>query len=239
MGPLSPKAEQAFHIIEGYTGSIVARSIVSVAVEQAGIDTERATPTELALLIEKIDSGLRAFLSEGSKVETALAEVRNALGAAASSVSVLPPQTPAIPSFSSAQATVVQQTAEGKRIDINEEYDIVSARGECRDMCAQIGFTALDQVKIATVVSELARNIVQYAGKGYIVLTAVSGAKSGIEIVAVDHGKGIPHIGVVMSGSYESETGMGVGLIGTKRLMDDFELNTGASGTRIIARKYL
>jgi serine/threonine-protein kinase RsbT len=129
--------------------------------------------------------------------------------------------------------------ASARRISILQEFDIVTARGEARTVCQEIGFPALERVKIATVVSELARNIVQYAGTGHIDLKPITEPRKGIEVVATDQGTGIPNIGHVLSGEYTSRTGMGVGLVGTKRLMDDFTVDTGATGTRIVARRFI
>lgn len=238
-----------YRAIEPHTGAIVARSIVGVAVKQTHIDIEHAAPLQLIEIAESIDSGLRAFLADGSSADRAMAEVRRALG-----VSDRRPAIASIPSGAGAIASAYggavvpmspgfgSPTAIADKtvtIEINAEYDIVNARGECRDLCAEVGFATLDQVKIATAVSELARNIVQYAGTGSIRLAAVGGVRRGIEIEAVDNGPGIPDIDLVLSGSYRSRTGMGMGLLGTKRIMDSFDVSSGPAGTRVVARKHI
>jgi serine/threonine-protein kinase RsbT len=195
------------------------------------------------MLCAAIEKGVRTFLADGGKADECMTAVREALGVSRGGGAVrsaAPVTAPAARFGTSAVAgPPVGSTAQAVHIDILQEYDIVTARGECKGICTKLGFTALDQVKIATVVSELARNIVQYAGTGAIDMTPVWSPKTGVEIIATDKGSGIPHISTVMSGSYDSNTGMGVGLIGTKRLMDEFDIETGPAGTRIRARKYL
>ncbi|TLM78847.1 MAG: anti-sigma regulatory factor [Actinobacteria bacterium] len=125
------------------------------------------------------------------------------------------------------------------RIELREEYDIVTARGITREMCGALGFAAVEQVKVATIVSELARNIIAYAGRGSIELRAIREGRKGIEVKAVDNGPGIPDLDAIMEGAYNSRSGMGIGLVGTKRLMDEFEIDSvPGRGTTIIARKF-
>ena len=125
-------------------------------------------------------------------------------------------------------------------VEINEEYDIVTARNHAKTICDDLGFSASEQVKIATVVSELARNIHAYVGRGRIELEIVGSPRPGIEIRATDSGNGIPNIDEILAGKYRSRTGMGVGLLGTQRLMDEFSINSGPGrGTRLVVRKYV
>ena len=127
------------------------------------------------------------------------------------------------------------------RIAINRDMDIARAIVQARKMSKQAAFTAVDQSKIATVVSELARNILKYAGHGHIILCPLErGTARGIEIVAEDHGPGIDDTMRALSDHFSSGGTLGLGLPGVKRLMDDFDLqsNPGA-GTRVTVRKWL
>ena len=105
-----------------------------------------------------------------------------------------------------------------------------------RSLACELGFRALDQTKIATAVSELARNILLYVGDGEVTVSAPGEPRRGIEIVASDAGKGIPDVARVMDAEYRSRTGMGKGLKGTKRLMDHLDIVTrpgaGTTGNR-------
>ncbi len=124
-------------------------------------------------------------------------------------------------------------------IAIKVEGDIVRARGAGRDMCRDLGLSEINQVKVATAISELARNIFHYAKTGNIALKRLSAPRPGIEIVATDQGPGIPDLKLVLSGAYKSKTGMGKGLLGARRLVDFFEVDSSPDrGTRVVLRKY-
>jgi serine/threonine-protein kinase RsbT len=132
-------------------------------------------------------------------------------------------------------------TASGDvEIPILVEDDIVRARSAGRDLCREMGFSEINQVKVATGISELARNIFQYAKTGLIVLRRLGAPRPGIEIVARDQGPGIANLQVVLGGGYRSRTGMGKGLLGSRRLMDHFEIDTGPGrGTTVTLRKFV
>ena len=126
------------------------------------------------------------------------------------------------------------------KLHIQSDADIMEARRSCKELCTELGFSALDCVKVVTVVSELARNIQRYAGSGTIMVTAIHGPRRGIEVVATDHGPGISNLDQVLRGNHKSTTGMGRGLVGSKAIMDEFDLSTKPSaGTRVRARKYV
>lgn len=125
-------------------------------------------------------------------------------------------------------------------IAIKVEGDIVRARGAGRDMCRDLGLSEINQVKVATAISELARNIFHYAQTGNISLRKLGAPRVGIEVVATDQGPGIPDLKLVLSGNYKSKTGMGKGLLGTKRLVDFFEVDSAPGrGTRVTLRKFV
>ena len=130
--------------------------------------------------------------------------------------------------------------SEEKRISINDEYDIVSARSVGKQMTAEIGLGIVDQSRIATAVSELARNIVLYGDIGVVIFRRLNdGGRSGLEIVASDSGPGIADIELAMQDGYTSGNGLGVGLPGTKRLMDEFEIESEVGkGTTVTIRKW-
>jgi serine/threonine-protein kinase RsbT len=127
-----------------------------------------------------------------------------------------------------------------KTIDINNELDIVSARVEGRNMAKTLGFGVIDQARIATAISELARNVVLYTDGGQILLEAIEkDGRQGIQIVCRDEGPGIADIDLVMQDGYSSQRGLGMGLPGTRRLMDDFEIKSQVGvGTTVTVRKW-
>jgi serine/threonine-protein kinase RsbT len=129
------------------------------------------------------------------------------------------------------------------RVSIKGEDDIVASRQRAREAARQLGFGAVDQSRIATAVSELARNIVRYAtdGHGEVVVREVTSPerRSGIEIIVSDAGPGIADVDQAMRDGYTSGGGMGMGLPGTRRLMDDMEIESvPGRGTTVTIRKW-
>ncbi len=127
------------------------------------------------------------------------------------------------------------------KIRIGSETDIVSARQASREIALQVGFGATDMALIATAVSELARNMWQYAGSGYMEMRVVeNGVHKGISIIAYDDGPGIPDIEMAMRDGYSTGGGLGLGLPGSRRMMDDFELTSApGKGTTVAVVKWL
>jgi signal transduction histidine kinase/CheY-like chemotaxis protein len=121
------------------------------------------------------------------------------------------------------------------------EDDIVLARQRARQLARLLGFEAQDQTRIATSVSEIARNAFRYAGGGKVEF-GMEGrtAPQLFEIVVSDEGPGIARLSDILEGSYRSSTGMGLGIIGARRLMDQFEITSvPGKGTRVVLRKLL
>ncbi len=123
---------------------------------------------------------------------------------------------------------------------IAAERDIVVARQRVRSIAQLLGFDRQDCVRIATAVSEVARNAFGYANGGKID-TALSGktAPQVFMITVSDSGPGIAHLDEVLAGSYRSPTGMGLGLVGARRLMDGFDIASGPTGTTVVLKKFL
>jgi serine/threonine-protein kinase RsbT len=126
-------------------------------------------------------------------------------------------------------------------VAIRSDPDIVSARQQGRALASTIGFTATDATLIATAISELARNIVSYAGQGEVILRAVEASnRKGIMICARDSGPGIRSIDDVLRDGYSTSGGLGLGLPGVRRLMDEFAIESELRrGTVVTVRKWL
>jgi signal transduction histidine kinase/CheY-like chemotaxis protein len=126
-------------------------------------------------------------------------------------------------------------------LSIGNEGDIVRARQSARQLALRAEFSQQDQARIATAVSEIARNALQYAGSGRVEFSI--DLKSNPQVVWVevsDNGPGIGDLDVVLGGSYESRTGMGIGLSGTRRLMDYFRIQSEpGAGTKVTFGKAL
>ena len=127
------------------------------------------------------------------------------------------------------------------RVELKTVDDIIISRSAIKEMAKEIGFGIVDQTKIATAVSELARNIVAYAGSGTLDAIAVmSNSRKGIEIVCEDRGPGIEDIGLAFRDGYSTSGGMGMGLPGSRRLMDELDLKSEkGKGTTVLIRKWL
>jgi serine/threonine-protein kinase RsbT len=126
-------------------------------------------------------------------------------------------------------------------VAIRSDGDIVSARQQGRSLAAAIGFTATDATLIATAISELARNIVMYAGQGEVMMHSLENSpRKGIVIGARDSGPGIRSIEDVMRDGYSTSGGLGLGLPGVKRLMDEFAIESElGQGTMVTVKKWL
>jgi len=132
-------------------------------------------------------------------------------------------------------------------IDNNHEYivitgesDIILARKTMREVCGKLGFSLTDVTRIVTATSELARNICLYAGTGVMRWCYLErGTAVGIELTFEDHGPGIADIQQVMQEGYSTSNGLGLGLPGSRRLMDELEIRSRVGeGTIVVVKKW-
>lgn len=126
------------------------------------------------------------------------------------------------------------------RVPINHEGDIVTARQKVRELCNRLDFSSVDQTLVATAISELARNIIEYAKAGEITMSLVeAGDRKEIAIVAKDNGPGIPNIELAMQDGYSTSKGLGLGLPGCKRIMNEFSISSRVGkGTVVTVKKW-
>ena len=126
-------------------------------------------------------------------------------------------------------------------VTVDRDVDIVEARQKGRELAASLGFSGGDLAVIATAISELARNIIEYADKGEIVLGVTQqGARQGIVVVARDEGPGIANVEQAMQDGFSTGKSLGLGLPGAKRLMDEFEIASElGKGTVVRMRKWV
>jgi serine/threonine-protein kinase RsbT len=127
------------------------------------------------------------------------------------------------------------------RVVIRVDGDIVTARQQGRTLAEQVGFHGSDLTCIATAISELGRNILKYAGSGDVIIRAAHvGIKHGIIVIAQDEGPGIPDVGLAMQDGYSTSNSLGLGLPGTRRLMDEFEIaSVVGRGTTVTVKKWV
>jgi serine/threonine-protein kinase RsbT len=125
------------------------------------------------------------------------------------------------------------------RVAIVSEMDVAKTILHARRISEDLGFEFTDQSRVATAASELARNILKYAGRGHItIMPAEYDGRTGIEILAEDRGPGIEDVEQAMKDRYSSGGTLGLGLPGVRRLMDVFKIESApGQGTRVMALK--
>jgi len=125
-------------------------------------------------------------------------------------------------------------------VHVSSDSDVVAAREKGRELSARLGFSSIDLTLIVTAISEVARNILLYAHEGDIVLRLDNNdGHRGIVVEARDEGPGIPDLDLAMRDSYSTGNGLGLGLPGARRLMDEFEIQSELSkGTIVVMKKW-
>lgn len=121
-----------------------------------------------------------------------------------------------------------------QRVPVREQQDVLTARQQARRLAANLGFGAADQTRLATAISELTRNAIMYAGTGECLLWDDSDAQTlRIRVAVTDQGPGIPDLALALRDGYSTSSGLGAGLPGTRRLVDQFSIASDPSGTRV------
>lgn len=129
--------------------------------------------------------------------------------------------------------------ADEVRVAITSDEDLVTARAEGRALAERLGFPRPDPTLIATAISEIARNIVVHVGQGEIVLRSVEDTnRYGLTVIAVDEGSGIRNVEAALRDDYSGRGGLGLGIPGARRLMDDFTIESDADGTTVTMTKW-
>jgi len=137
-------------------------------------------------------------------------------------------------------SALARETHESGTQDVLVEHDVVAARQTVRKLATQLGMRLVDQTKFITAASELARNTVIYGGGGRMEWAVVSnGMRKGLRLSFRDEGPGIADLKLAMTDGWTSGSGLGLGLSGSKRLVDEFELDTAPGrGTRVTIVKW-
>lgn len=126
-------------------------------------------------------------------------------------------------------------------IKVSTDADVVRARQAARELVNGLGFSLTDLTRIATAISEIGRNIVTFAGQGKVILALeLDTPRPALVVQAIDDGPGIEDVREAMKDGYASGEGLGLGLPGSRRLMDEFEIiSEGGRGTQVIMRKFV
>lgn len=213
-------------VLRHFMPETAARLVLRGTLESLRLSADALGAVELPRVIEALEPASRYFVDPARRPDlvarlralTTTDSVPSGLNAREpTAVSVLPMAMDARPT------TYLVRT----------EADASHARLAARALCEAMGGRGYECQKVATAVSELARNQISYAGGGTIQLIPVQAPRKLLRVRAEDLGRGIPELERVLSGTYRSKTGMGLGLLGVKRLSDKFEVNTGTTGTQV------
>jgi serine/threonine-protein kinase RsbT len=125
-------------------------------------------------------------------------------------------------------------------LDIRSSADVVSVRQATRALAERLGFSLVDQTKLVTAASELARNTIDYGGGGSVRLELVeNGVRRGVRLTFEEQGPGIPDVALALKDGYTSGGGLGLGLGGARRLVNDFSIDSSpGAGTRIMIARW-
>jgi serine/threonine-protein kinase RsbT len=204
----SADVENLIELLKRHISGVNARALMGRALRENGLSGPNVTRSDLAKCMSTLRRGVDLFVDQRAR-QAALREI------------VL---------FCDGDAAVAAPAA--FLVTIETEADIGTARSAARRISGVVGASLFCRQKVATIVSELARNIVLYAQRGTVEIIPHGTTK--IVVRALDQGPGIPNLEHVLSGKYQSKTGLGRGLLGTKQLADRFDISTGSAGTQIM-----
>jgi serine/threonine-protein kinase RsbT len=216
-------------VLRSYFSAPIARALLTSTLRRAKLPHESIERQEMSAAVAALEDVLPNYISDAGRRTECIRGLRLLVGGRAAPRAHTPPP----------RAEVVTTTSTSTIIHIRTPDDVVNACEVGRDIARNVGFSDVDQVKVATATAELTRNVLLYAKVGEMRLASLEAPRRGIEIEVSDEGPGIADIDLVLSGHYRSRTGMGMGLRGTKRLVDTFELASSPAGTRVLARKFV
>lgn len=208
-------------VLSGTISAITQRSIFNRLGPLAARPVSQLSNQDRATVMAELENSVRLFARRNSA--ELIAACSRALGVDG------PPVAAGASSSSAAGAGAGGASSSAKKLAVEQEKDIATARLEAWSEAVRIGLSKFTSVKVATAVSELARNIVFYAGKGTVELRATRDDKgSALQIIASDQGPGIgpAKLEEIWGGTYKSQRGMGKGLVAVKKLVDEFQLDT-------------
>ncbi|AKQ67365.1 Putative SigmaB asociated two-component system sensor protein [Myxococcus hansupus] len=205
-------------VLQQFMSETAARLVLRGTLEPLRLSLESATRAELPRIIEALEPATRHFVDPVRKPQL-MTQLKLLLSTS--------------PASNGVGATAAPSDVRATTYLVRTEADASHARLAAKVMCESMGGRGYECQKVATAVSELARNQISYAGGGTIHLAPQLDPKRVLRVSAEDSGQGISDLTRVLSGTYKSKTGMGLGLLGVKRLADRFDVRTGPDGTQV------
>ncbi|WIG96419.1 ATP-binding protein [Myxococcus sp. SDU36] len=202
-------------VLQRFMSETAARWVLRGAVESLRLSLDTATAADLPRILEALEPATRQFVDPSVRPRM-MTQLRAQLATAAG------PER---------AATSSSVELRGTTYLVRKEADASHARLAARMLCESLGGRGYECQKVATAVSELARNQISHAGGGTIQLVPQLAPKRLLRVSAEDSGQGIPDLERVLSGTYKRKTGLG--LLGVKRLADRFDVRTGPKGTQV------
>ncbi len=196
-------------MLERFISPMNARALLQRVLRAEGVDPAAVTAPELRRCSSALRTGASLFVPP-SQLDQAMSAINAICGSDSMAI-------------------------EACAVELRSELDIGQVRATARRICTSIQANPFATQKVATIVSELARNIIAYAETGSLEIVPQSTRPKRIIVRATDNGPGIPNLEEVFSGRYRSRTGMGKGLLGVKRLADKFEIQSDKQGTLVVA----
>lgn len=203
---MSPTYQQLLQLLRGYLSATNAEGLLQRTVREMDVHPQELSAFHIPPMIPTLERRARLYI-DSLRLARLVDEI-SALGAD-------------------------RPSRRSRTLMVQREPDISDARRTAKAICEGAGARSFIVHKVATIVSELARNIVSYTPGGSIEIAIHRDKPVRMTIIASDHGKGIPFLDDVLGGRYKSKTGMGRGILGVQRLADKFNIQTGAHGTRI------
>lgn len=230
-------------VLDRHLPAIIARSILDRARREAAAGPG-VSWTDPDALLDRLAVGVRLFAAP-ERVAAILRDLTNlAVDSQEAPKTPTPSQAdsqrlrPAVGPMTPAGAGTYPQPrgpgdASEMTVTLTSERDLPRARQVARELCEKLGARGLRQQLLITIVSELGRNMVQYAGGGRITLRLPNGSARRVGVLAIDQGPGITNLADVMAGKHKSRTGLGRGIASIMRVADSFQIDTGSTGTTV------
>lgn len=203
---MSPVYQQLLQLLRGYLSATNAEGLLLRTVREMDVHPQELSQFHIPPMVPTIERRARLYL-DNMRLARLVDEV--------------------------ASIGVDRPSRRSRTLVIQREPDISSARQTAKAICEAAGARSFVVHKVATIVSELARNIVAYTPGGTIELAVHRDKTVRVSIVATDQGSGIAALDDVLAGRYKSQTGMGRGILGVQRLADKFNISSGSTGTRV------